>query len=87
MAVEKCANKKWRADVQEKTSTKSMNNKSNSAFSLNVDNLMNTKQRVKVVDKSSRLMMFGERMKKLSPHRHLLKRRMRENTVSYVDLF
>ena len=77
----------WRAYVQEKDVTINMNSESNVDDDLNVDNLMNTDKRFKVVGDSLRPLLFRERMRKLSPHCVPLKERMRDKTVSYVDLF
>ena len=52
---------------------------------LNEDKSIETDE-VKVVGESSKSLLFCERMKGLSPHRHPLKDQMREKTVLYVDL-
>ena len=41
---------------------------------------------VKVVGKFLRSLLFRERMRGLSPHRHSLKDRMRVKIFSYIDL-
>ena len=79
-------NDKRRADVQKKDVTRCMNSEANDASDLNVDKSIDTEQGVKVVGESSRSLSFHEKMKELSPHRHPLKERMRDKTVSYVDL-
>jgi hypothetical protein len=63
-----------------------MMSEANDAAVLNEDKSIDTEQEVKVVGESSRSLSFRERMKGLSPHRRPLKDRMRDKTVSYVDL-
>ena len=53
---------------------------------VNEDKTTEMKEKVKVVGESSRSLSFRERMRGLSPHRRPLKDRMRDKTVSYVDL-
>ena len=67
-------NNKTRADVQEKDAD------------VNEDKTTNGEDEVKVVGESSRSLSFRERMRGLSPHRRPLKDRMRDKTVSYIDL-
>ena len=43
-------------------------------------------EEVKIALESSRTLSFCERMKRLSPHRLPLKERMKDRTISYVDL-
>ena len=66
-------NDRRRADVPEKDAD------------LNEDKSIVTEE-VKVVGKSSKSLSFCERMKGLSPHCRPLKDRMRDKTISYVDL-
>ena len=79
-------NDKRRADVEDKDVTRCMNSKANDAADLNEDKSIDTEQNVKVVGEFSRSLSFRKRMKGLSPHRRPLKDRMRDKTVSYVDL-
>ena len=53
---------------------------------LNEEKVKDMEKEVKVVSKSSRFLLFRERMRGLSPHYRSLKDRMRNKTVSYVDL-
>jgi hypothetical protein len=53
---------------------------------LDEDKSIETKQEVKVVGESSKSLLFSERMRGLSLHGRPLKDRMREKTVSYIDL-
>ena len=59
-----------------------MNSETNDAANLNEDR----ENEVKVVGEYLRSLSFRERMKGLSPHYRPLKERMRNKTVSYVDL-
>ena len=53
---------------------------------LNEDKLIDAEEEVKVVGESSRFLLFCERMKRLLLHRRPLKDRMKDKTVSCVDL-
>jgi len=53
---------------------------------LDEDKSIKTEQEMKVVGESSKSLLFCERMRGLSPHRHPLKDRMRDKTISYIDL-
>ena len=72
--------------MQEKDETRCMNSEANDAPDLNEDKSIDTEQEVKVVGESPRSLSFRDRMRGLSPHRRPLKDRMRDKTVSYVDL-
>ena len=63
-----------------------MNNEADDAANLNEQKSINTKKEVNVIGKSSKSLLFYKKMKGLSWHRHSLKDRMRDKTVSYVDL-
>ena len=43
-------------------------------------------EEVKVAGESSRTLLFRKKMRGLSPHRLPLKERMKDQTISYVDL-
>ena len=73
-------NNKTRADVQEKDADV------NEDAHLNEEKTTNEEGEVKVVGESSRSLSFRERMRGLLPHRRPLKDRMRDKTVSYIDL-
>ena len=77
---------KRRGDVQEKEETRCMNSEANDAANLNEDKAIDTEQEVKMGGECSRSLSFPDRMRGLSPHRRPLKDRMRDKTVSYVDL-
>ena len=68
-------NEKRHADVLEKD------------VDLNKDKSKKTEQEVKIVCESSKSLLFREMMRGLSPHRCPLKDRMRDKTISYIDLF
>ena len=53
-----------------------------------VDNDDNSEdvEEVNIVVESSKTLSFHEKMKRLSPHRLPLKERMKDRTISYVDL-
>ena len=53
---------------------------------LGEDKPKETKQKVKVVGESSKSHSFRERIRGLSPYHLPLKDRMRDKTVSYMDL-
>ena len=53
---------------------------------LDEDKSNETEQEVKVEGESSKSLSFRERMRGLSPHHRPLKDRMRDKTVSYMDL-
>jgi hypothetical protein len=53
---------------------------------LDEDKSNETEQEVKVEGESSKSLSFRERMRGLSPHRRPLKDRMRDKTISYMDL-
>jgi hypothetical protein len=53
---------------------------------LEQDKSNETEQEVKVEGESSKSTSFREGMRGLSPHRRPLKDRMRDKTVSYMDL-
>ena len=40
----------------------------------------------KVVEKSLRALVFGKKMKRLSPHYLLLKEQMKDHTIRYVNV-
>ena len=44
-------------------------------------------EEVNIAVESSKTLSFHERMRRLSPHRPPLKERMKDRTISYVDLF
>jgi hypothetical protein len=79
-------NKKRRADVLDKDATRCMNSEADDAIDLNEKKSNDRQKEVKVVGESSRSFSFRERMKGLSLHRRPLKERMRDKTVSYIDL-
>jgi hypothetical protein len=58
----------------------------NENFDLNEDKTTNRKDKVKVVGEYSRSLSFCKRMRGLSPHCRPLKDRMRDETISYIDL-
>ena len=70
--------KRW-ADVPEKAADV------NEDVDLNEDKSINMEEEVKV-GKSLRSLSFCEKMKSLSPHGRSLKDRMRDKTVSYVEM-
>ena len=53
---------------------------------LDEDKSNETEQEVKVVGESSKSLSFRERMRGLSPHRRPLNDRMRDKTISYINL-
>src|SRR6202022_2803281 len=53
---------------------------------LDEDKLNETEQEVKVEGESLKSLSFRERMRGMSPHHRPLKDRMRDKTVSYMDL-
>ena len=53
---------------------------------LDEDKSIETEEEVKVVGESLKSLSFCEMMRGLSPHRRPLKDRLRDKTVSYVDL-
>ena len=71
----------------EKDATRCMNGEAYDMVDLSDDKLNNVEEEVKVVGKSSRYLLFRERMKRLLPHRCPLKDRMMDKTICYVDLF
>jgi hypothetical protein len=73
-------NETRRADVLEKDADV------NEDADLNKDKTTNKKDEVKVVGESSRSLSFRKRIRGLSPHRRPLKDRMRNKTVSYINL-
>jgi hypothetical protein len=58
----------------------------NEDIDLNEDKTTNGKDEVKIVGESSRSLSFREKMRRLSPHCRPLKDRMKDKTVSNVDL-
>lgn len=58
----------------------------NKNVDLNEDKTTNNKDKLNVVDKSLRSLLFRERMRVLSPHCRPLKDRMMDKTLSYIDL-
>ena len=67
-------NEKRHADVPEKDAD------------LDENKLNKTEQEMKVEGESSKSVSFLERMRGLLPHRRPLKDRMKDKTISYVDL-
>jgi hypothetical protein len=63
-----------------------MNNEADDAVELNEEKSNEREKEVKVVCESSRSLSFWKKMKGLSPYYHLVKDRMMDKTVSYVDL-
>ena len=63
-----------------------MNGEANDAVELNEDKSIDMEEEAKVVGKFSRSLSFREWMKNLSQHHRQLKDRMKDKTVSYVDL-
>ena len=63
-----------------------MNSEANDLTDLNEDKAIDIEQEVKMIGECSRSLSFCDRMRGLSPHHHPLKDRMRDKTVSYVDL-
>ena len=45
-----------------------------------------TEQRIEPMIELTKVLLFRERMKRLCPHRLPLKERMKDRTISYVDL-
>ena len=54
---------------------------------LDEDKPNETEQEVKVVGESSKSLSFCKRMRGLLPHHRLLKDRLRDKTISYINLF
>jgi hypothetical protein len=54
---------------------------------MNEDKSIKTEEEVKVVGESLKSLSFHERMRGLSLHRRPLKDRMRDKTITYIDLF
>ena len=50
------------------------------------DNNSDDVEEVNIAAESSKILSFCERMKRLSPHRLPLQERMKDQTISYVDL-
>ena len=80
----------WRFRVEEEQKRSVKNDKRQADVSekdadLNENKSIETEE-VKVVGESSKSLSYRERMKGLSPHRRPLKDRMRDKTISYVDL-
>ena len=75
-------NDKMRADVLEKDATRCINCVAHDAAEFNEEKLNDMEKEVKVISESSKFLSFCEIIKRLSPHRHLLKDRMRDKTVS-----
>jgi hypothetical protein len=53
---------------------------------LNKDKTTHRKDEVQLVSESLRSLSFRERVRGISPHRRPRENRMRDKTVSYVDL-
>ena len=74
----------------EKDATRCMDGEVDDVVGLNEDKAIDTKEEVKVVGESSRSLSFCKRMKRFLPHHRSLKdrmkARMKNKTVSYVDL-
>jgi hypothetical protein len=81
----------WRWRLQEELKKYEKNEKKQEDVSkkdanLDEDKSNETKQEVKVVDKSSKSLLFCKRMRGLLPHHCPLKDRMKDKMVSYIDL-
>ena len=88
---------KFKIDVVEKDPTKCVGGDADDVVDLSADipwktndvdveeNSINMEE-VKIAVESSRALSFRERMKRLSPHCLPLKERMKDRTISYVDL-
>lgn len=79
-------NNKIQTDVLEKNATKWVDVEANDAINLSVHKSINVEEKIKMIAKSLRSTLFREMKKRLSPHRHPLKNRVKDWTIYYVNL-